>query len=141
MYLDLRAYLLVSKYHQANFTSHCIYSESTFCAKHMTFKVHGQTLIRHLPRMVRIKKDVIARCLTHKSKCVIYLTVGDQCRVFLLHRMYERVDTAVVIWCWTSGYIDGLCWKFFFTFSLTMLPIHVLLYCNQCWNCHRKFHQ
>ena len=41
MYIDLRANLLVSKYHQANFTSHCIYSEHTFCAKHMTFKVHG----------------------------------------------------------------------------------------------------
>ena len=27
MYLHLRAYLLVSKYHQANFTSHCIYSD------------------------------------------------------------------------------------------------------------------
>ena len=31
----------------------------------------------YLPRMVWIKKDVIARCLTHKNKCVIYLTVGD----------------------------------------------------------------
>ena len=91
----------------------------------MTFKVHGQTLIRHLPRMVRIKKDVIPRCFTHKNKCVIYLIVGDRCRVFPLHRMYESVDTAVVIWCWTSG---GLCWKFFFTFSLTMLSIHALLY-------------
>ena len=107
MYLHrLRAYLLVSKYHQANFTSHCIYSEHTFCAKHMTFKVHGsifRTLIRYLLRMVRFKKDVIAQCLTHNSKCVIYLTVGDRCRVFPLHRMYELVDTAVVIWCWTSG--------------------------------------
>ena len=61
------------------------------------------TLIRQLPRMVRFKKDVIAWCFTHKSKCVIYLTVGDHCRVFPLHRMNERVDTAVVIWCWTSG--------------------------------------
>ena len=46
----------------------------------ITFKVHRgifQTLIRHLPRMVQIKKDVIARCLTHKNKCVINLTVGD----------------------------------------------------------------
>ena len=32
-----------------------------------------------------------------------YLTVGDRCRVFPLHRMYELVDTAVEIWCWTSG--------------------------------------
>ena len=79
MYLDLRALLLVSKCHQANFTSHCIYSEHTFCAKHM--KVHEsifQTLIRYLLKMVRFKKDVIARCLTHNSKCVIYLTVDDR---------------------------------------------------------------
>ena len=34
MYLDLCAYLLVSKRHQANFTSHHMYSEHTFCAKH-----------------------------------------------------------------------------------------------------------
>ena len=47
--------------------------------------------------MVQFKKDVLAWCLTHKSNCVIYLTVGDQCRVFPLHRMYERVDTAVII--------------------------------------------
>ena len=47
--------------------------------------------------MVWSKKDVIAQCLTQKSKCVIYLTVGDRCRVFPLHKMYERVDTAVVI--------------------------------------------
>ena len=37
IYLDLHVLI---KYHQANFTSHCIYSEHTFCAKHMTFKVH-----------------------------------------------------------------------------------------------------
>ena len=101
MYLDLRAYLLVSKFHQANL--HHI----AFCAKHMTFQVHGstfRTLIRYLLRMVRFKKDVIARYLTHKSKCVIYLTVRDRCGVFPLHRMYERVDTAVVIWCWTSTF-------------------------------------
>ena len=106
MYLDLCAYLLVSKYHQANFTSHCINSEHIFCAKHMTFKVHGsifRTLIRYLLRMVWFKKDVIVWGLTHKSKCVIYLTAGDHCRVFPLHRMYECVDTAVVIWRWTSG--------------------------------------
>ena len=108
MYLDLRAYLLVSKCHQANFTSHCIYSEHTFCAKYMIFKVHGstcifRTLIRYLLKIVRFKKDVIARSLTHNSKCVIYLTVGDRCRIFPLHRMYELVDTAVVIWYWTLG--------------------------------------
>ena len=87
--------------------------EHTFRAKHVKFKVDGsifQTLTQHFPRMVQFNKDVIARCLTHKSKCVIYLTLGDKCRVFPLHRMYERVDTAVVIWCWTSGYIEGLCW-------------------------------
>ena len=43
MYLDLRAYLLVSKCHRANFISHCIYSGPTFSAKQMTFKVPGQT--------------------------------------------------------------------------------------------------
>ena len=99
MYLDLRASLLASKYR----TSHCIHSEHTFCVKHMTFKVHGfseHALIRYL--MVQLKKDVIPWCLAHKSKCVIYLTVGDRCRVFPLHGMYERVDSAVVIWCWTS---------------------------------------
>lgn len=42
----------------------------------------------HLPTMVQLEKNVIAWCLTHKSKCVIYLTVGDGCGVFLLHRMY-----------------------------------------------------
>ena len=55
MYLDLRAYLLVSKYHQANFMSHWIYSEHTFCAKRTTFKVQRsifQTLIQYLLRMV-----------------------------------------------------------------------------------------
>ena len=36
MYLDLRAYLLVSK-------CHCIYSWPTFSAKQMTLKVPGQT--------------------------------------------------------------------------------------------------
>ena len=58
---------------------HCIYSEHTFCAN-MTFKVHGsilQTLLRYLLRMVWFKKDVIARCLTHKSKCAIYLTIVE----------------------------------------------------------------
>ena len=68
MYLDLRAYLLVSKCHQANFTSHCIYSEHTFCAKHMTFKVHGSIFRTLILKLVRFKKDVIARCLTHRSK-------------------------------------------------------------------------
>ena len=64
------------------FTSHCIYSEHTFCAKHVTFKVYfpNTYTIRYLLMMVRFKKDVIAWCLTHKSKCVIYLTVGDRCR-------------------------------------------------------------
>ena len=94
MYLDLRAYILASKY-QANFTSYCIYSEHTFCVKYITFKVHGSifsehALIRYLLRMVRFKKDVIPWCLAHQSKCVIYLTVGDHCRVFPLHRMYEH---------------------------------------------------
>ena len=28
---------------------------------------------------------------THNSKCVIYLTVGDRCRVFPLHRIYKLV--------------------------------------------------
>ena len=63
----------------------------------MTFKVHGSIFRTVILKLVRFKKDVIARCLTHKSKCVIYLTVGDRCRVFPLHRMYEHVDTAVVI--------------------------------------------
>ena len=48
--------------------------DSTFCAKYMTFKVHEsifRTLIRYLFRMVQFKKDVIAWCVTHKSKCVI----------------------------------------------------------------------
>ena len=58
------------------------------------------TRIRYLLRMVLFKKDVIA--VSYNNKCVIYLTVGDCCRVFPLHRMYELVDTAVVIWCWTS---------------------------------------
>ena len=94
------------KMSSSKFTLHCIYSEHTFCAKLMTFEVHGnifQTFIRYLLRMVWFKEDVIAQCLRHNSKCVIYLTVGDCCRVFPLHRMYELVDTAVVIWCWTSG--------------------------------------
>ena len=39
----------------------------------------------------------------HTGTSIIYLTVGDRCRVFPLHRLYEHVDTAVVIWCWTSG--------------------------------------
>ena len=81
---------------------HRIYSEHTFCAN-MTFKVHGsilRTLLRYLLRMVWFKKDVIARCLTHKSKCAIYLTVVEffHCKGCI----YEHVDSAVVIWCWTS---------------------------------------
>ena len=39
---------------------------------------------------------------TQEQVCHLYLTACDCCRVFPLHRMYERVDTAVVIWCWTS---------------------------------------
>ena len=42
-------------------------------------------------------------CVLHTGASVIYLTVGDQCSFLLLHRMYERVDTAVAIWCWTSS--------------------------------------
>ena len=103
MYLDLRAYLLVSKCHQANFTSHCIYSEQTLCAKHMTFKKYFPNTYTMSSQEGMVQEGLIARCLTHNSKCVIYLTVGDRCRVFPLHRMYELVDTAVVIWCWTSG--------------------------------------
>ena len=67
-------------------------------------KTSSYASVRYLLRMVRFKKDVISQYLTHKSKCVIYLTVGDRCRVFPLHRMYECVDTAVVIWYWTSTY-------------------------------------
>ena len=69
----------------------------------MTLKLHAsvfQTLIQYLLRMVRFKKDVIARCLSHKSKCAVYLTVVG---------LNERVDTAVVIWCWTLGYM-GFAW-------------------------------
>ena len=58
--------------------------------------------------MVRFKKDVIAQYLTHKSKGVIYLTVGDHCRVFPSHRMYECVDTAVCNLVLDIN-LDGLC--------------------------------
>ena len=65
-----------------------------------------RTLIRYLLRMVRFKKDVIARCLTHKSKCVIYLTVGDRCRVFPLHRIYKLVDIDNLV---LDIRLDGFC--------------------------------
>ena len=71
-------------------------------------KAYGiQSPRKYFPNTFTSSQDgmvqVIAQCLTHKSKRVIYLTVGDHCRVFPLYRMYECVDNAVVIWCWTSG--------------------------------------
>ena len=69
----------------------------------MTFKVHGSIFRTLILKLVRFKKDVILHGVLHTGARIIYLTVGDRCRVFPLHRMYERVDTAVVIWCWTSG--------------------------------------
>ena len=39
--------------------------------------------------------------VSHKSKCVIYVTV---------YRMYERLETAVIIWCIVLDIkLDGLC--------------------------------
>ena len=34
--------------------------------------------------------------LSYTQEQVCYLTVGDCCRVFLLHMMYEGVETAVI---------------------------------------------
>ena len=99
MYLDLRAYFKRSS--SKFYIALHIFRAYILCKAYdiQTPWSISQKLIRYLLRMVRFKKDVIARCLTHKSKCVIYLTVGDCCRFFPLHRMYEHVNTAVVIWC------------------------------------------
>ena len=98
MYLD--QYVLIQNIIK-QILYHIAYIQSIRFVQSMTFRVHGsilRTLLRYLLRMVRFKKDVIARCLTHKSKYAIYLTVVG----FFHCRGCERVDSAVVIWCWTS---------------------------------------
>ena len=120
--------------------------------------------------MVQFKKDTIARCFTHKSKCVIYLwvTVGEHCRVFPLHRMYNSLVPrarmqpgyeARCIWaCRDCCHnlvldirLDVLAWQCMNVATESCFiqhisthahccHIHVLFYSNQR-NYHCKFHQ
>ena len=103
---------LVSKYHQA--ILHQIDASRTYtlhmhkaCDIRSARKYSLYQYFEHLAVISSQDSSYSTRCdctvsYTHKSKCVI--TVGDCCRVFLLHMMYaEGVETVVIIWCWTSG--------------------------------------
>ena len=75
----------------------------TLHAKQVTFKVY--ILVFWTLNYVissqdgTVREDVIARCCTHKSECVISLSVI----VVGSFYYYDGIEMAVIIWCWTSG--------------------------------------
>ena len=100
--LYVRAYMClynVSKYHQAILHHIDAFRAFTLCAKHVTFKVHGSIFLVLVlwthNYVISIQEYVIAQ-VVHTTASVLS---GDCCKVFLLYRMYEGVETAVIIWC------------------------------------------
>ena len=82
--------------------------------------------------------------VSYTQEQVCYFTAGDCCRVFLLHLMYEGVETAVIIWCCMDIRLDGLCLAMHEVFIIhhnILLYMHIFFFFNRCWNCHCKFHQ
>ena len=119
----------VSKYHQASLHHIDASRAFTLCAKHVTFKVHGNTLNTQLCNIfTEWHSTRICDCtVSYTQEQVCYFTVGDCCRVFLLHTMYEGVETAVIIWCWTSGQM-AFAWQYMSVYN----PPYFHSYCCIC---------
>ena len=99
------ACLYVSKYHRAYITL-MHYTLCKSCDIRSSWKYFPYTstlntwLCDIITRWYSKRRD---STVLYTQEQVCYFTVGDCCRVFLLHFMYECVEMTVIIWCWTSG--------------------------------------